>query len=98
MYNIDDYNCSTIWDMRFIYSSENLLLLFNLMDDYYKDKGLVHSEFQMKTYQTILSINKSSYNWIAMYDCNEHNKPIVFFDKTDDYNMKVIQNRLDYIE
>lgn len=98
MHDIKSYDCSTIWDMRFIYSGDNPLLLFNLLDDYYSDDGLIFSEFQMQTYQTILSIDKSKYNWIAMYDGNDHDKPIVFFDNTNDSDMRVIQNRLDNIE
>lgn len=98
MHDIKSYDCSTIWDMRFIYSGDNPLLLFNLLDDYYSDDGLIFSEFQMQTYQTILSIDKSKYNWIAMYDGNDHDKPIVFFDNTNDSDMRVIQNRLNNIE
>lgn len=97
MHKIKSYDYYTIGDMRFIYSSDDPLLLFNLLDDYYSNEGLIFSEFQMQTYQTILSIDESKYDWIAMYDDNEHDKPIVFFDGDNSNANSILMNRINNI-
>lgn len=46
MHSQNSYDCRTTWDMRFIYSSDNPLLLFNLLDEYYSDEGLIFKKPQ----------------------------------------------------
>lgn len=78
----------------FFFSAQNSSFLSCALHDYFSRPNLVYSEFSQMLYELIGSIDCRIYDWIAIYDNNEFDRPVILFDSKKSFDRSLMFDRL----